>query len=63
MTQEEFHKRYHYNLNTDCLSEGGFGKVYKAYDTHLDHYVSIKMAEVKPPLEEVRLRKDRTNLF
>ena len=42
MTQEEFHKRFQYNLNTDCLGEGGFGKVYKAYDTHLDRYVAIK---------------------
>lgn len=58
MTQEEFHKRYQYNPNTDCLGEGGFGKVYKAYDTHLNHYVAIKMAEVKPHLEEVRLRKE-----
>ncbi len=63
MTQEEFHKRYQYNPNTDCLGEGGFGKVYKAYDTHLDHYVAIKMAEVKPHLEEVRLRKDCANYF
>ena len=58
MTQEEFHKRYHYNPNTDCLGEGGFGKVYKAFDTHRDRYVAIKMAEVKPHLEEVRLRKE-----
>lgn len=58
MTQEEFHKRYQYNPNTDCLGEGGFGKVYKAFDTHRDRYVAIKMAEVKPHLEEVRLRKE-----
>ena len=58
MTQEEFHKRYEYKPATDCLGEGGFGKVFKAYDTHLDKWVAIKMAEVKPGLEQVRLKHE-----
>ena len=58
MTQEEFHKRYEYKPATDCLGEGGFGKVFKAYDTHLDKWVAIKMAEVKPGLELVRLKHE-----
>ncbi len=58
MTQEEFHKRYQYNPSTDCLGEGGFGKVFKAYDTHRDRYVAVKMSEVKPQLAGVRLKKE-----
>ena len=58
MTQEEFHKRYQYSPTNDCLGEGGFGKVFKAYDTHLDKWVAIKMAEVKTGLEQVRLKHE-----
>lgn len=58
MTQQEFQTRYKYNPSTDCIGEGGFGKVYKAYDTHLDRYVAIKRAELKPGLEQVRLKKE-----
>jgi len=58
MTQQEFQTRYKYNPSTDCIGEGGFGKVYKAYDTHLDKWVAIKVAEVKSGLEQVRLKKE-----
>jgi uncharacterized protein (TIGR02145 family) len=58
MTQEEFHKRYQYSPTKDCLGEGGFAKVFKAYDTHLNKWVAIKMAEVKSGLEHVRLNHE-----
>lgn len=31
MTQEEFFKRYNFNIHTDCLGGGGFSTVYKVY--------------------------------
>ncbi len=58
MPQEQFQERYRYNPATDTLGEGGFGKVFKAYDTHRDRWVAIKIAEVKAGLEQVRLKKE-----
>ncbi len=46
MTQQEFFNRYTYNLREDKLGGGSFGKVFKAYDTILNRYVAIKVAEV-----------------
>ena len=47
MTQEEFFKRYTYDVVEDRIGGGGFGTVYKAYDNVLHHEVAIKVAEVK----------------
>jgi serine/threonine protein kinase len=47
MTQEEFRKRYEFNIKTDTIGGGSFGTVYKAYDTILDREVAIKVSEVK----------------
>lgn len=47
MTQQEFNQRYVYNVRTDRIGGGGFGTVYRAYDTVLDREVAIKTADVK----------------
>ncbi|TXD66211.1 bifunctional serine/threonine-protein kinase/formylglycine-generating enzyme family protein [Polaribacter glomeratus] len=47
MTQQEFRKRYEFDLKTDNIGGGSFGTVYKAYDTILDREVAIKVSEVK----------------
>ena len=47
MTQEEFFKRYSYDVAEDRIGGGGFGTVYKVYDNTLHRDVAIKVAEVK----------------
>ena len=47
MTQEDFFKRYTYNIRTDRIGGGGFGTVYKAHDRTLHREVAIKVSEVK----------------
>ncbi len=58
MTQQDFQKRYQYDTEKDLLGEGGFGKVYKALDTYRHIWVAIKVSEVKPDKNSIRLRKE-----
>lgn len=44
MTQEEFFKRYTYNIRTDRIGGGGFGTVYKANDNLAHRVVAIKVS-------------------
>ena len=47
MTQEEFFKRYKYDVVDDRIGGSGFATVYKAYDPTLHRGVAIKVSEVK----------------
>ena len=58
MTYEEFIKRYSFNTETDLLGEGGFGIVFKAYDTVLDRYVAIKQSRVDKKYENFSLQNE-----
>ena len=46
MTQEEFFKRYTYDIDNDRIGGGGFGTVYKAKDNTLHKEVAIKVSQV-----------------
>jgi len=58
MIYPEFQQRYQYNTSTDRLGGGGFGDVFKAYDTHRDRWIAIKIAKVLPGFESIRLKKE-----
>ena len=58
MTQEEFTKRFTYNPTEDLLGEGGFGRVYKAYDNCEQEYVALKIQSVDPHYPNLRLRNE-----
>jgi serine/threonine protein kinase len=58
MNQEEFRNRYRFHPNQDYIGGGGFGKVYRAYDSVKRHYVAIKVSEVKQEWKHFTLQRE-----
>ena len=64
MNKEEFDNQYQYDPEHDIIGSGGFGTVYKAWDTVKKRHVAIKISQVKDIfgkftlLNEVKLSED-----
>lgn len=58
MTLNDFSERYTYDASRDLLGEGGFGRVYRAWDNEEHEYVALKMQLVDPMHLDLRLRNE-----
>jgi TonB family protein len=55
MTAAEFVDRFDYDPDNDLLGEGGFGKIFKAWDNVRNEFIALKMSKVQPAMEEFSL--------
>lgn len=55
MTPTEFTERFDYDPDNDLLGEGGFGKIFKAWDKVRNEYIALKLSKVQPNMEEFSL--------
>ncbi|WP_080054508.1 WG repeat-containing protein [Spirosoma aerolatum] len=58
MNYEQFLQRFRYHTSRDFIGQGGFGTVYRAFDTELQQFVAIKSAKVNPTGPNVSLQKE-----
>lgn len=60
MTYEEFVKRYRFDINDPQaeIGSGGFGKVYKAYDSLHHKWVAVKVVPVDHNRDQISLRAE-----
>ena len=60
MTYEEFIKRYRFDINDPQaeIGSGGFGKVYKAYDSLHHKWVAVKVVPVDQNRDHISLRAE-----
>lgn len=55
MTYSNFENRYR---DKQYIGSGGFAKVYKVFDHAKNHYVAIKMADVRPEWKQFTLQRE-----
>jgi len=55
MDATDFNDRFDYDPDNDLLGEGGFGKIFKAWDNVRNEFIALKMSKVVPGMEEFSL--------
>ena len=58
MTHDDYKLRFEFDPETDELGEGGFGRVFKAWDDERKEYVALKLAQVRPDQEAFSLLQE-----